>query len=722
MLDRSQLLKDLQSLLPKLEEDLRQRAKSPDLPEVQQKLQAEYQQAKAAKRTAQTEQQWQADYLTQIASAWVLSCVFVRFLEDNRLIEPPKIAGAGERLQRARDEHELYFQTHPTQTDRDYLLHLFTDLAQLPGAQEVFGETNPLWTLPTALSGDAAGQLLAFFQRIDANTGVLIHDFQMEADPHTAKPGQPQWDTRFLGDLYQDLSEAVRKNYALLQTPDFVESFILDRSLEPAIETFGPEVGLEGIRLIDPACGSGHFLLGAFQRIFERWQTLEPGTNPRVLAQRALDAVHGVDINPYAVAIARFRLLVAAMAACGVQRLKDAPDFRVRVACGDSLLHGEGVQLSLEKDGDWSVRQHHFATENQRDLMNILQPRYYHAVVANPPYIVPKDKALNEAYRKWYSHCYRQYSLAVPFMERIFELAVPGGFTGQITANSFMKREFGKKLIEGFFPRVNLTHVIDTSGAYIPGHGTPTVILFGRQQEPVERTIRTVMGIRGEPTTPENPAKGLVWSAILEQVDCAGSESEFVSVGDSPRQNFHKHPWSIGGGGAAELKEWLDKSGKETLGNVVKEIGFLAITGEDEVFTLPHAVFYRQSINNKILRDFVIGELIRDWGINSGQLCLFPYDNSGVPYLEISIVKYLWFFKSFLNSTLYFTKTKFERNMNWWEYVILLSNKLFPSLSIAFAFVASHNHFVLDRGGKVFKQTAPVIKLPSGAKEDEHLA
>jgi hypothetical protein len=42
-------------------------------------------------------------------------------------------------------------------------------------------------------------------------------------------------------------------------------------------------------------------------------------------------------------------------------------------------------------------------------------------------------------------------------------------------------------------------------------------------------------------------------------------------------------------------------------------------------------------------------------------------------------------------------------------------------LGIAFAEVATHNHFVLDRGGKVFKQTAPVIKLPAGASEDEHL-
>ena len=57
----------------------------------------------------------------------------------------------------------------------------------------------------------------------------LVHDFT-----------DPRWTRRFLGDLYQDLSEAARKKYALLQTPVFVEEFILDRTLEPAIETFGP--------------------------------------------------------------------------------------------------------------------------------------------------------------------------------------------------------------------------------------------------------------------------------------------------------------------------------------------------------------------------------------------------------------------------------------------------------------------------------------------------
>ena len=75
--------------------------------------------------------------------------------------------------------------------------------------------------------------------------------------------------TRFLGDLYQDLSEAARKTYALLQTPEFVEEFILDRTMTPALREFG----FEKLKMIDPTCGSGHFVLGAFRRLVRMWLT-----------------------------------------------------------------------------------------------------------------------------------------------------------------------------------------------------------------------------------------------------------------------------------------------------------------------------------------------------------------------------------------------------------------------------------------------------------------
>ena len=66
-------------------------------------------------------------------------------------------------------------------------------------------------------------------------------------------------------------------------------------------------------------------------------------------------------------------------------------------------------------------------------------------------------------------------------------------------------------------------------------------------------------------------------------------------------------------------------------------------------------------------------------------------------------------------------KTKIQAGLGWYEYGRLTTDKLKTPLSITFAEVATHNHFVLDRGGKVFKQTAPVIKLPANATEDDHL-
>ena len=73
-----------------------------------------------------------------------------------------------------------------------------------------------------------------------------------------------------------------------------------------------------------------------------------------MLVQRALDSVHGVDVNPYAVAIARFRLLLAAMKECGVARLSERPGLTIHVACGDSLLHGSpgGDQLFVGMELD----------------------------------------------------------------------------------------------------------------------------------------------------------------------------------------------------------------------------------------------------------------------------------------------------------------------------------------------------------------------------------
>ncbi|MCC9608565.1 BREX-2 system adenine-specific DNA-methyltransferase PglX [Blastopirellula sp. JC732] len=718
MINRQALLSDLQSLLKKLEADLLERSKSSDVPEVGKTLREEYARAKKAERTALNYETWRSDAITQTAAAWVLSCVFVRFLEDNALIDPPKIAGPGKRLQQARDEHILFFQDpeRAKLTDREYLVAVFDQLADLPGTRDVFGQHNPLRQLPNWLGPDAAGELLKFFQKIDANSGELIHDFT-----------DPDWNTRFLGDLYQDLSEAARKKYALLQTPDFVEEFILDRTLEPALDEFGLDAKPEGFKMIDPACGSGHFLLGAFKRILARWQKQEPGTKVRELVGRALLSVHGVDVNPFAIAIARFRLLLAAMQAEGIKRLGNSPGYEFRLAIGDSLFHGRAKQKTL---GDWTDEAHYFATEDAAELRQILRSGTYHCVVANPPYITPKDRAAGQAYRQLYPEtCHMQYSLAVPFMELLFRLASnedpTSGYIGQITANSFMKREFGKKLIESFFPKIDLTHVIDTSGAFVPGHGTPTVILLGRNRIPKSTTIRTAMGIRGEPSTPDDPAKGMVWTAILKQLDQADTESDFISVRDSERELFHSHPWSIGGGGAAELRLRLEDSARSFLQKHVESIGRTASTQGDDIYVNPPNTMRRSMLSTNEHRRYVSGDEVRDWHTESGDHLVFPYKDDGKPIsdsLAHLSLRFLWQSRTTLANTLMFGgKTKVQAGMKWFEYGQWLPHRFRTPLSITYGEVATHNHFVLDRGGKVFNRTAPVIKLPEGTTAEDHL-
>ncbi|MFG1712420.1 BREX-2 system adenine-specific DNA-methyltransferase PglX [Micromonospora sp. NPDC049203] len=712
MIDRKLLLSDLQKQVKNLEKDLREQAESVE--EVRLKLRGEYDHAFKVGRTAATWAAWRDERVTQAAVAWVLGTVFVRFCEDNGLLPDPYLAGPGDRLVLAEEAEAHFFRDQPDKTLRDWLHQGFDAIADTQAGKSLFDRRhNPLYQIPT--SHDEAKNLIAFWRR-RGETGGLVHDFT-----------DPEWDTRFLGDLYQDLSEAARKTYALLQTPEFVEEFILDLTLTPAIDEFGHDV----VKMIDPTCGSGHFVLGAFHRLLKEWEQHAPNRDPHERVRLALDAVHGVDINPFAVAIARFRLLVAALRASDVKTHADSAGYTLpmHLAVGDALIkHRAGTLFG----GD-PMTEFAYATEDVQEHGGILSPGRYHVVVGNPPYITVKDKGLNEAYREMYDACYREYALSVPFAQRFFQLAKPGdgdgksaGHVGQITANSFMKREFGKRLIEKTFAvEVELTHVIDTSGAYIPGHGTPTVILIGRNTNRSRAGIvRTVMGVRGEPGAPANPSEGLVWRAITEQIERPGSESQWVSVDNVTRPFFNAHPWSLAGGGASGLQEAIEVNGPK-LGADVVRIGFVGMTHADDVMLMPQRAPLRVRLESHYFRDVAAGEDVRDWRAEDGGLVFYPYDDAKAVRplsIESGTGRWIWSWRTVLGSRATFDRlTYFQAEKAWHSWHQIPKDEGTHEWSISFGEVATHNHFVLDRGGKVFKQTAPVIKLPENASGDDHL-
>jgi hypothetical protein len=745
--NQTELLKDLRKQVKALEDDLRGRSEA--VAEYKAKLEGEYAQAREARRTAATYGAWRDERITQVAAAWVLACVFVRFCEDNRLIADPFLAGPGERLKDAEDRDAEFFRLNPEKNDRDWLVHAFESLAATnPAVAGLFDRAhNPLWEL--APSYEAASALLTFWRRRGPD-GEIVHDFTDE--PVVGEDGLVEHDglsTRFLGDLYQDLSEHARKTYALLQTPEFVEEFILDLTLEPAVKEFGlaPETKIgrdgrmvAGLRAIDPACGSGHFLLGIFKRLLDKWREAEPGTDVWVLIRRAADSVHGCDKNPFAVSIARFRLLIAALQAGGAKRLAQTPGFPINVAAGDSLLHGRDAPG--EQGALLSVREAVFAyqtedVEKYSKSCDLLGFSSYHVVVGNPPYITVKDAEENKNYRKAYDACAGTYALSVPFVQRLFRLAIrtagsdrAAGYVGQITANSFMKREFGKKLIEQFFVSeregVQLTHVIDTSGAYIPGHGTPTVILVGRNHIPRQsEPIRAVLGVRGEPSQPGDPSRGQVWIAIVDQVSQPGSESDWVSVQDAGRMGFANHPWSLSGGGVESVFDLIDRPAGQRLRGRINSIGRTTNPGEDEAWILPSIQTARRLGEEHRVAPFVVGEFVRDYQISSPMLIRSPYsvDDNWMVITEGDrlIIRGMWPSRTILRNRVMFGRPIDHGGRKWYEHLENYPARLATPLSIAFAEVTTHNHFVLDRGGKRFKQTAPVIKLPEGVREDEHL-
>jgi hypothetical protein len=308
-------------------------------------------------------------------------------------------------------------------------------------------------------------------------------------------------DTAPIGDAYQAVDAGAVKAFAFCQSPRFVGSFLCQHALGWRYHGAMREWDPWDVRVIDPACGTGHLLIEALNILRIRCEARSPDQIRDVLSR-----IVGSDINPVAVALARWR--VATFSAELARTANPTACIRVEEYV-PTILAAD----ALDKGGD--VPRNRALPADDRARFQALAARGFHAIVANPPYIAESDPSRRTYDRRHYASAHRKYGLGVVFAERMFDLGVPGAFIAQITSNAFMKREYGKPFVQKVLPRFDVTHVINTSGAYIPGHGTPTVILFARNRPPVDDRVTCFLANRGEPSTPEDPAMGLVWTSVV---------------------------------------------------------------------------------------------------------------------------------------------------------------------------------------------------------------
>lgn len=130
-----------------------------------------------------------------------------------------------------------------------------------------------------------------------------------------------------------------RKVSSSYYTPDNLVQCLLDTALTPVLDRAESENGVDAIldlNIIDPACGSGHFLLGAARRLAARVAQLRNPDAPdynAAMRDVVRNCIHGVDRNPMAVELAKVALWIET-----VEPGKPLGFLDANIQCGDALL------------------------------------------------------------------------------------------------------------------------------------------------------------------------------------------------------------------------------------------------------------------------------------------------------------------------------------------------------------------------------------------------
>ncbi|MGO9273049.1 MAG: Eco57I restriction-modification methylase domain-containing protein [Terriglobia bacterium] len=267
----------------------------------------------------------------------------------------------------------------------------------------------------------------------------------------------------------------VRKAGGVYYTPRYIVDYIVRETVGKAIEGKSPKQ-IEKIRILDPACGSGSFLIGAFQYLIDyhaRYLTQHPkeahihplfpdlirGENgePRLSVVRKArilkNNLFGVDIDSQAVEITMMSLYLKALEGEKAQlppKQHLLPELKGNIVCGNSLI-GPDVYDQGTFFGD-EERDRINAFGWQSAFPDIMKAGGFDAVIGNPPYI--RVQTLQEWAPfevEFYKQQYRaagsgNYDIYVVFVEKGLSLLKKDGTLGFILPHKFFNAKYGEPL------------------------------------------------------------------------------------------------------------------------------------------------------------------------------------------------------------------------------------------------------------------------------------
>ncbi len=326
----------------------------------------------------------------------------------------------------------------------------------------------------------------------------------------------------------------IRTANGVYSTPTYIVDYIVRKTVGKLLKGKTPRQAAS-IKILDPACGSGSFLLGAYQYLLD-WHTdwyskHTPGTwaaakTPAIYQVKGsgwkltaaekkrilLNNVHGVDIDPQAVEVTKLSLSLKVLegesqesivAQQGPLKERALPDLGRNIQCGNSLIGPDYFEGNMFADEEERYRVNAFNW--QAAFPQVLIAGGFDAVIGNPPYI--RIQAMQEWAPTEVEFCKKKYTTAskgscdvyMVFVEKGLSLLNKEGRLGFILPSQFFATDDGeclRKLIaehHALFQLVDFGHLQVFEQAAMD---TCLIFLSGSKQEFIDYAkVSTPQGV-----------------------------------------------------------------------------------------------------------------------------------------------------------------------------------------------------------------------------------
>lgn len=305
----------------------------------------------------------------------------------------------------------------------------------------------------------------------------------------------------------------VKKAGGVYYTPSYIVDYIVDNTVGKLVEGKTPKQ-VEKLKILDPACGSGSFLLGAYQYLLdwhlkyymdnetEKWLAkknppmaetdgsdktkggykLTGAERKRIL----LNNIYGVDIDTQAVEVTKLSLLLKVLE--GERQLvlfhkeRALPDLGENIKCGNSLIGTDfykGQQMGLF-DEEQQLKINAFDWEKEFQGIFSGKNPGFDAVIGNPPYGAHIDKTQADYLKNKYTCTTNTLDTYAIFIEQSSRLLNESGLFGMIVQSGWVSsptmEDLRKLFIKQFIPLSFVTLPYDVFSAYID-----TIIVIARK-------------------------------------------------------------------------------------------------------------------------------------------------------------------------------------------------------------------------------------------------